>query len=190
MATQEQYVKLAQSLPARLLRFFQRYPPPLLRQGLIQSTTPSTTDGTVAVSPTLTDAPDVTAVSSEEASSSPPINYPNPFRSQRHPATGRWHDPIFSLRRQADLVKLARKHGVEELLPDTPKKTAERRKRREEGGLRVKGTGEGQRVKGKAWERGLVAKLEKRRQAMLDMPKLVQTWKERGHGRGWKKWPK
>jgi hypothetical protein len=33
-------------------------------------------------------------------------------------------------------------------------------------------------------------RLEKRRQAMLDMPKMIADWKERGHGRGWKKWPK
>lgn len=33
-------------------------------------------------------------------------------------------------------------------------------------------------------------RLEKRRQAMLEMPQMIATWKERGHGRGWKKWPK
>lgn len=67
--------------------------------------------------------------------------------------TGRWHDPKFSLRRQADLVKLARAHGVEELLPHTVKGTEERLRRRQENGLRVKGTGVGQRVKGKESER-------------------------------------
>lgn len=69
--------------------------------------------------------------------------------------TGKWHDPVFSLRRQADLVKLARKHGVEELLPHTVKGTEERIKKRAENGLRVKGTGIGQRVKGKESERTL-----------------------------------
>lgn len=53
----------------------------------------------------------------------------------------------------------------------------------------VKGTGEGQRVKGKAWERTLKGRLEVRRQAMLDMPGMIQEWKQKGHGRGWKKWP-
>jgi hypothetical protein len=33
-------------------------------------------------------------------------------------------------------------------------------------------------------------RLEKRRQAMLEMPKMIADWKQRGHGRGWKKWPK
>jgi hypothetical protein len=69
--------------------------------------------------------------------------------------TGKWHDPVFSLRRQAELVKLARQHGVEELLPYTVKGTEERLRRRAENGLRVKGTGVGQRVKGKESERTL-----------------------------------
>jgi large subunit ribosomal protein L25 len=55
-------------------------------------------------------------------------------------------------------VKLARQHGVEELLPFTVKGTAERVRRRVENGLRVKGTGIGQRVKGKESERTLKAR--------------------------------
>jgi large subunit ribosomal protein L25 len=67
--------------------------------------------------------------------------------------TGKWHDPVFSLRRQAELVKLARQHGVEDLLPHSVKSTEYRLQRRMENGLRVKGTGVGQRVKGKESER-------------------------------------
>ena len=52
-------------------------------------------------------------------------------------------------------MKLARKHGVEELLPFTVKGTEEKLRRREDRGLRVKGTGIGQKVKGKEWERTL-----------------------------------
>ena len=92
--------------------------------------------------------------------------------------TGKWHDPVYSLRRQADLVKMARANGVEELLPYTIKGTEERIARRQEHGLRVKGTGVGQKVKGKLWERTMKGRLEKRRQAMLGMPKLVQQWKQ------------
>ena len=73
---------------------------------------------------------------------------------------------------------MARANGVEELLPYTSKGTEVRRKRRAEQGLRVKGTGVGQRVKGKGWERTMKARLEKRRQAMLGMPRLVQQWKQ------------
>jgi hypothetical protein len=52
-------------------------------------------------------------------------------------------------------VKLARQHGVEELLPHSVKGTVEKLRRREQNGLRVKGTGVGQKVKGKEWERTL-----------------------------------
>lgn len=52
-------------------------------------------------------------------------------------------------------MKLARQHGVEDLMPFSVKSAAERLRRREENGLRVKGTGVGQRVKGKESERQL-----------------------------------
>ena len=73
---------------------------------------------------------------------------------------------------------MARTNGVEELLPYTIKGTEERIRRRQEHGLRVKGTGVGQKVKGKLWERTMKGKLEKRKQAMLGMPKLIQQWKQ------------
>lgn len=52
-------------------------------------------------------------------------------------------------------MKLARRHGVEDLLPHTVKGTEDKLRRRMENGLRVKGTGIGQRVKGKESERTL-----------------------------------
>lgn len=52
-------------------------------------------------------------------------------------------------------MKLARQNGVEELLPFSVKSTEERLRKRAENGLRVKGTGVGQRVKGKESERTL-----------------------------------
>lgn len=52
-------------------------------------------------------------------------------------------------------MKLARRHGVESLLPFTVKGTEEKLKKRLEMGLRVKGTGVGERVKGKIEERTL-----------------------------------
>jgi large subunit ribosomal protein L25 len=66
----------------------------------------------------------------------------NPFKPTVHPATGKWHNPVFSLRRQAELCKLARKYGVEELLPPSRKSSAEReaaRLRREARGVRARG---------------------------------------------------
>ena len=59
------------------------------------------------------------------------------------------------MRRQKELVKLAHQHGVAELLPFTVKSPEEKFRKRVESGLRVKGTGVGQHVKGKAWERTL-----------------------------------
>ncbi|PTB65309.1 hypothetical protein BBK36DRAFT_1204847 [Trichoderma citrinoviride] len=106
---------------------------------------------------------------------------PNPFRFYKHPVTGRWQDPVYSQRRQAQLVKLAREHGVEELLPETTKGTEYRLAHRVEHGLRVKGTGVGQKVKGHIHERHMIAKMEQRRKAMLDMPKLIRAWKSTCH---------
>jgi large subunit ribosomal protein L25 len=56
------------------------------------------------------------------------------------------------------IVKLAREHGVEELLPETTKGTEYQLAQRVEHGLRVKGTGVGQKVKGHIHERHMIAK--------------------------------
>lgn len=156
-AAREKYIKLAQSLPPQLLRFFQRNQAHLADYfaNAAKKVTPN------AAGPF--------AESSQ---------HPNPFRSQKNLETGRWHDPIYSLRRQADLVKLARANGVEELLPPTVKCTEARIQKRAANGLRVKGTGYGQRVKGKLWERTMKGRLEKRRQAMEAMPTLIEEWKK------------
>lgn len=97
---------------------------------------------------------------------------------------------MYSLRKQADLISLATKHNCLTLLPWSPKLSGTVQKRTEDEGIRVKGTGVGQRVKGKLWERTQKGRLEARRQAMEGMDELVKQWKLRGHGRGWKKWPK
>ncbi|KAL2214047.1 hypothetical protein CC79DRAFT_1391928 [Sarocladium strictum] len=114
---------------------------------------------------------------------------PNPFVFYKHPITGKWQDPVYSYRRQAELVKLARENGVEELLPETKKGTEYQLAQRVEHGLRVKGTGVGQKVKGRIHERHMISNMEKRRAAMLEMPKLIKQWKKVGK-RGWTKFPK
>ncbi len=139
-----QYIKLAEKLPPRLTRFFARYPP----QALLSQTLGGQNSATIPSSSTASSADQIT--SGTEAAV-----IPSPFKAQKHPITGKWHDPTFSLRRQAELVKLARQYGVEDLLPHTVKGTEERLRRRAENGLRVKGTGVGQRVKGKESERTL-----------------------------------
>jgi large subunit ribosomal protein L25 len=204
----QQSLEVAKSLPPRLLRFFQRYPPPALFPHLATTsspTLPAAPDATTTISttpPTDTNAatnessaPDAILVPSTAPSNSriPPeahdLPYPNPFLPHKNFTTGRWRSPVYGLRKQADLVKLAGQYGVVDLLPWTSKKPGEKERRRIERGLEVKGTGEGQRVKGKLWERTMKGRLEMRRQAMLNMPAMIQEWKQKGHGRGWKKWP-
>ncbi|KAI1168773.1 hypothetical protein F5B18DRAFT_646552 [Nemania serpens] len=159
MALNMRYVELAKQLHPRLQRFLAKYPPDKI---LPTSTRTNTIkDGAT----------------------------PNPFLPHKHPVTGKWHDPEFSLRRQAELVKLAREGGVEELLPFTSKGTEERIRHRVEHGLRVRGTGVGQSVKGHLHERMLATKMEKRREAMLGMPRLVREWRKAGKTR-WNRFPK
>ncbi|EMD61807.1 hypothetical protein GGP41_002684 [Bipolaris sorokiniana] len=198
-------VEIAKLLPPRLLRFFQKYPPPALFPDLtsphsnpsqsaantISNTPPTDPNASISEMP----APNNTPIPSSAPQNSkiPPeahqLPYPNPFLPHKNFTTGRWQSPAYGLRKQADLVKLASEHGVVDLLPWTIKKPGEKERQRVERGLQVKGTGEGQKVKGKLWERTLKGRLEMRRQAMLNMPALIQEWKQKGHGRGWKKWP-
>ncbi|KAF2810544.1 putative 54S ribosomal protein L25, mitochondrial [Mytilinidion resinicola] len=193
MDIRPQHVQLATALPKRLLDFFRKYPPPALTQGLSAADVPAPLAASfetpaVASSTSSTD-PNVPAIETPSAALAE-RTYRNPFQPTKNFATGKWNSPVFGLRRQAEIVKLAQKHGVVDLLPYTIKLPGEREKRRVERGLRVKGTGVGERVKGKAWERTLKGRLEERRNAMLAMPQMIEDWKQRGHGRGWKKWPK
>ncbi|KAA1472547.1 hypothetical protein DENSPDRAFT_821487 [Dentipellis sp. KUC8613] len=48
----------------------------------------------------------------------------NPFVPYKNPDSGRWAPPKYSLRRQADLIKQARKTGLLHLLPPGPKLSA------------------------------------------------------------------
>ncbi|TRM63717.1 hypothetical protein BD626DRAFT_630204 [Schizophyllum amplum] len=47
--------------------------------------------------------------------------FQNPFLPSKHPVTGKWKGPKYSLRRQADLVKKAKAAGMLHLLPSGPK---------------------------------------------------------------------
>ncbi|KAK2461219.1 hypothetical protein APHAL10511_006746 [Amanita phalloides] len=49
---------------------------------------------------------------------------PNPFVARKNLKTGRWIEPKYSLRRQADLVKKAKVAGLLHLLPPGPKNPA------------------------------------------------------------------
>ena len=202
-------------LPKRLVNFFAKYPPKLYSAKYTGASYPL-----VKSIPNAQDAQDAQATSSPiQATSEVPIasttsseNHnaptsevsatisaavprsergpPNPFLPMKNHVTGRWRGPACGLRVQADLVKLAKAHGVEALLPPGRKSTAFKEQRALEQGLRVRGTGEGQKVKGHKWERQMGAKLDVRRKAMESMPEMIREWKQRGHGRGWKKYPK
>lgn len=128
--TASSFIGLAKQLPAPLQRFFARWPPAAILP-----------NNGVGVEPTEFQK-----------------LRPNPFAKQKNPRTGNWQDPVYSLRRQAELCKLAREHGVEHLLPESNKAFETKLARRVEHGLRVKGTGVGQHVKGHIHERHMIAK--------------------------------
>lgn len=85
---------------------------------------------------------------------------------------------------------MARRHNVLSLLPaESVKNPIAKFQHRLEEGLRVKGTGAGQKVKGHIWERRMNVKIEMRSRAMERMPELIKEWKIKGHGRQWTRWP-
>lgn len=191
MSTQ-QHIRLAQSLPPRLLRFFQKYPPPALfsNQPAVtapigapaETSNPLNPLASTAAPADINESPIGDA--SASASATPEVapdavqnGYHNPFQPRKNFRTGKWIGPVYGLRKQADLVKLAQKHGVLDLLPYTIKHPEVKEAKRAEQGLRVKGTGVGQKVKGKKWERTMNARLEERRKAMENMPALIEEWK-------------
>ncbi|KAH9829273.1 54S ribosomal protein L25, mitochondrial-like [Teratosphaeria destructans] len=183
MAAVAAEVQIARELPKRLLSFFKRFPPPQ-----IQTVAPSTVQIAENTSSADPNAATSTSVPVEPMTTNARWKK-NPFLPFKNPSTGIWHGPHYSLRRQADLFKLAQAHGVLSLMPTSPKHPEVKAQRRIEHGLRVKGTGEGQRVKGHYWERTLKTRLQLRQKAMEAMPDMITLWKLRGHGRGWKKYP-
>lgn len=189
MAALQQHISIAQALPPRLLHFFKRFPPPQLSSATTASRPP-----TIQIAENTSSADPNAGASTTEVSVEPlsgSTNWKkNPFLPFRNPTTGNWHPPHISLRRQADLFKLASTHHVLPLMPPSPKHPEIKEQKRIEHGLRVKGTGVGQRVKGKHWERTLKTRLDTRRKAMEAMPDMINLWRERGHGNGWKKYPR
>ena len=168
-------IKLGKTLPTRLVTFFQKHPTASLL-GLDKRRPTKSTDA-ISSSPTVSKEGSDEPPEGTEGTVRPLPEFHNPFMPMKNYVTGRWRGARYGLRIQADLVKLAAAHGVEEFLPYTRKKTGERQRRREEQGLRIKGTGVGQKVKGRKWERTMASRLDKRRKAMLRMPKMIYHWK-------------
>lgn len=187
--------EVVSKLPARLRNFFAKYPPQIYSQ-LVSPTRPTlekklNNEGEESTS-TENNLPspytpsrdakgakpaDPTAWSLSRAFLYSNPEHPNPFLPRKGP-NSRWWGPRYGLRQQADLVKLAKKYGVEELLPPSRKSTMYKELRRAERGLAIKGTGIGQKVKGHKWERTLESRLEERKKAMLEMPEMIREWKE------------
>lgn len=174
-------------LPQRLRNFFAKYPPQLYSAAVAPRPTPPETETPAEEtlpSPYTPDRyakgahrQDVNAWSPSKAllcnNSRKALN---PFLPQKF--NGRWSGPRYSLRQQADLVKLAIKYNIEELLPLGRKSSEYKATRLAERGLRIKGTGIGQKVKGHKWERTMETRLEERRKAMGEMPEMIRLWKQ------------
>ena len=199
---------LASKLPPRLLSFFARYPPQIYSAAVTpksepQSTSTNTTSTSTTPLPNTSSAidpatgesalpspytpnrdagghkrPDPTAVSPSKALLATNPEHPNPFLPRKNFRTGKWIGPRVGLRVQAELVKLAAKYDVEELLPAGRKSTEFKETRRAERGLAIKGTGIGQKVKGHKWERTMETRLDDRRKAMMEMPEAIRLWKQ------------
>jgi large subunit ribosomal protein L25 len=177
---------ITKNLPERLLRFFARYPPQkysaLVRPQPDPETTPKADSSTLPSPYTANrdakgfqrEDPRAPSASRSLLWSDP--NSPNPFLPVK--VGERWQGARIGLRRQADLVKMAKKYGVEALLPPGRKSTEFKETRLAEKGLTIKGTGIGQKVKGHRWERTMETRLEDRRKAMMEMPETIRMWKQ------------
>lgn len=179
---------LVGQLPARLRNFFARYPPQIYSSVVAERPRPPVAEAApeeTLPSPYTPDREakgahrqDPTAYSPSRALLQSETKGRNPFLPRKVFTTGKWIGPRYGLRQQADLVKLAIKYNVEPLLPIGPKSTEYKAARLAERGLRIKGTGIGQKVKGHKWERTMEARLEDRRKAMVEMPEMIRLWKQ------------
>lgn len=141
--------RLVSLLPPKLLSFFIKYPPrnPALK------TLYSKEDKSILIAKRLHDFQPVppalhtpTIGTSHDAKGNKITTvympFQNPFKPSRDPRTGKYHAPRYSLRRQADIIKLAIRFGVSDLLPPSAKmnKLLYGKKRPMVGTLKPKGT--------------------------------------------------
>jgi large subunit ribosomal protein L25 len=165
--------RLVSLLPPKLLTFFTRYPPrdPSLR------TLYSKEDKSLLIAKRLHDflpvpselhnpIPSITHNSTGKPVSTVFIPFQNPFKPSRDPRTGKFHGPRYSLRRQADLIKLALRFGVADLLPPSEKmdRLLYGKKRPMAGTLQPKGTRE---------ERTRREYVEKKRESLEEALRVV-----------------
>jgi large subunit ribosomal protein L25 len=141
--------RLVGLLPPKLTNFFTRYPP---RNPAIK-TLYSEEDKSISIAKKLHDFQSIpsklhqTVIGTSETAKGNQVKtvflpFQNPFKPSRDPRTGKFHAPRYSLRRQADIIKLALRFGVADLLPPSAKmhKLLNGKTRPMAGTLRPKGT--------------------------------------------------
>lgn len=92
----------------------------------------------------------------------------NPFLPNKNEDSGKWHGAKYSLRRSADLYKMAFKYGVADLLPPIPHKRFHADRYNNVNWMRGVLF-----QKMKKWERNLPTKLEQRKIALENMDKTI-----------------
>jgi len=104
----------------------------------------------------------------------PSARQPNPFLPVKNKTTGCWRGPVYSLRRQADLIKEARINGLEELMPPTLKQVnlAQGIVSKPMRGLLIR--------KGHKHEREKPEKLRKRKVALKTTVEKTRKWRQFG----------
>ncbi|KAK9460617.1 mitochondrial 54S ribosomal protein mL59 [Lipomyces oligophaga] len=98
-----------------------------------------------------------------------PVDDPtqNPFLPTFNPATNAYRDPVYSLRRQSDLYKMALKFDIQDMLPPIQKRFGEEKKR-------LKPI-----MRGVKYPKGTVAmrtrqdRIEKREKAIANMDEII-----------------
>lgn len=92
----------------------------------------------------------------------------NPFMANKNPESGKWHSAKVSLRTSSDLYKMARKFGIEEMLPPSPKRFYEKKYYDQKKWMRGVLS-----QKKQKWERELDDKLKAREEALANMDETI-----------------
>lgn len=169
-----------EQLPPTLRRFLLKYPPVQLYKQQYPNdgrwSQPAPSSDTSGPSPQAIGQAQVSPIQAVKPQfDTDAAPYKSPFEPSR--SLGVWRGPELGLKRQAYLLKLAREHQCEALMPASNKRSDAKEAKRLRG-LRVKGTGIGERVKGHLRERRMKAVSQERKRAMLDMPRLIEEWKD------------
>ncbi|CAG84915.1 DEHA2A13970p [Debaryomyces hansenii CBS767] len=94
----------------------------------------------------------------------------NPFLANKNIETGRWQGAKYSLRRSADLFKMAHKFGIHDLLPPLPQKKFYEEKYNDKNWMR----GVLNQKKHK-WERNLPEKIKQKEAAISEMDEIIMA---------------